>query len=134
MSRQESRPRPCHFASEKVDRPVRRRSAILKLAAFPKCFVDELCLHRTMSVFDWIDRACDALKPLGVSGLEMYPGFLTRFDAPYLADVKSALNEAGFEMPMFCASPDFTSPDPAHRAAEIEKERRMIDVSAALGG
>ncbi|HZP81692.1 MAG TPA: sugar phosphate isomerase/epimerase family protein [Chthonomonadaceae bacterium] len=106
----------------------------MKLAAFPKCYMDELCVHRTMSVFDWIALARDELKPLGVTGLEMYTGFLTSYEPDYLAKVKAALDEAGFVMPMFCASPDFTSPDPAHRRAEIEKERQMIAVSEALGG
>lgn len=106
----------------------------MKLAAFPKCYMDELCVHRTMSVFDWIALARDELKPLGVTGLEMYTGFLTSYAPDYLAKVKAALDEAGFVMPMFCASPDFTSPDPAHRRAEIEKERQMMAVSAALGG
>ena len=27
----------------------------MNLAAFPKCFMDELCVTRTMSVFNWID-------------------------------------------------------------------------------
>jgi hypothetical protein len=26
-----------------------------KLAAFPKCYVDELCVHRTMTLSDWIE-------------------------------------------------------------------------------
>lgn len=106
----------------------------LKLAAFPKCFMDELCVDRTMTVFDWIALAERELKPVGVTGLELYNGFLTGYEPAYVAEVKSALNAAGFEMPMLCVSPDFTSPDPAHRAAEIDKERRMIDLSAALGG
>ena len=25
-----------------------------KLAAFPKCYMDELCVHRTMTLHDWI--------------------------------------------------------------------------------
>ena len=96
--------------------------------------MDELCVHRTMTVFDWIALAEKELKPLGVTGLEMYTGFLTGYDPDYLATVRATLDEAGFVMPMFCASPDFTSPDPAHRQAEVEKERQMIAVSAALGG
>ena len=39
----------------------------VKLAAFPKCYMDELCIHRTMSVFDWIALAEKELKPLGVT-------------------------------------------------------------------
>lgn len=106
----------------------------MKLAAFPKCFMDDLCVHRTMTVFDWIALAEKELKSAGVTGLEMYSGYFESFEPDYLASVKQALNEAGFEMPMLCVSPDFTHPDPAFRQAEIEKEKRMIDLSATLGG
>jgi sugar phosphate isomerase/epimerase len=106
----------------------------VKLAAFPKCYMDDLCVHRTLTVFEWIALAERELKPLGVSGLEMYPGFLLSFEPGYLAEVKAALDAAGFAMPMFCASPDFTHPDPAARAAAVEANRGMIAASAALGG
>src|SRR3569833_4321186 len=96
--------------------------------------MDELCVDRSMSVCDGIDLAERELKPAGVTGLEMYTGFLTSYEPDYLATVQEALTRAGFVMPMLCASPDFTSPDPEHRRAEIEKARQMIDVSAALGG
>lgn len=105
----------------------------MKLAAFPKCYMDDLCIHRTMTLFDWIAIARDELKPLGVTGLEMYHGSLLSWEPGYLADVRAAHEEAKLAMPMFCASPDFTSPDPAHRRAEIEKERQTIAVAAALG-
>jgi len=105
----------------------------LKLAAFPKCFMDELCVHRTMSVFDWIALARDELKPLGVTGLEMYPGFFLRDDQDYLGEVKAALDGAGFAMPMLTPSPDFTKPDPAARAEEVERACRWIDVAAFFG-
>jgi sugar phosphate isomerase/epimerase len=106
----------------------------LKLAAFPKCYMDDLCVHCTMTIFDWITLAEKELKPFGVTGLEMYHGFLISHEPDYLAEVKGALDAAGFAMPMFCASPDFTSPDPAHRRTEVEKQKRMIAASAALGG
>ena len=28
-----------------------------KLSAFPKCYMDELCVTKTMTLFDWIDLA-----------------------------------------------------------------------------
>ena len=43
-----------------------------KLAAFPKCYMDELCVNRTMSLSDWIEIGAT----LGVQGLEFYSGFL----------------------------------------------------------
>ena len=33
-----------------------------KLAAFPKCFMDDLCVHHTMTIFDWIELAVDAWR------------------------------------------------------------------------
>ena len=42
-----------------------------KLAAFPKCFMDELCIQKTMTLLEWIELAAT----LGVDGLELYSGF-----------------------------------------------------------
>jgi len=102
----------------------------MKLAAFPKCFMDAICVDHTMSLMDWIDMAAS----LGVDGLEMYSGFLTSFESDYLGQVRAALNRHDFAMPMMCCSPDFTHPDPVVRREEIERERKMIDVTARLGG
>ena len=102
----------------------------MKLAAFPKCYMDALCVERSMSVFDWIEMA----STLGVDGLEMYPGFFTSLDDAYLGRVRKAIEHRGMVMPMLCCSPDFTHPDAAVRRDEIERERRMIDVTARLGG
>jgi len=102
----------------------------MKLAAFPKCYMDQLVTERSMSVFDWIEMASD----LPVDGLELYDGFLESFDEAYLARVRSALGRRRMAMPMLCYSPDFTSPDPHERHREIEREKRAIDLTAALGG
>jgi sugar phosphate isomerase/epimerase len=99
------------------------------IAAFPKCYMDELCVHRTMSVFDWIAQAA----ALGVDGLEMYPGFLLEIDDPaYIGQVRNAMASHGLRMPMLCASPDFTQRDPQAREREIARMRTMIDVVAAF--
>ena len=38
-----------------------------KLSAFPKCYMDELCVTKTMTLFDWIELA----GTLGVDGVEV---------------------------------------------------------------
>lgn len=101
-----------------------------KLSAFPKCYMDELCVTRTMSLFDWIDLAAT----LDVDGVEMYPGFFESFEPEYLNRIKQHLDKHGLEAPMMCASPDFTNPDPEARRTELEREKHMIDVTAQLGG
>lgn len=102
----------------------------MKLAAFPKCYMDQLVVHRTMTILDWIEMAAD----LPIDGLEFYDGFLTSFEETYLEQVRSALARRGLEMPMLCCSSDFSRPDPAERAREVEREKRMVDLTARLGG
>ena len=99
---------------------------MLPLAAFPKGFFTQL-VERSMSLFEWLDLAAS----LGVDGVELYPLFFESFDAAYLKKVKEALARLKLRMPMMCNSPDLTSPE---RAAEIEKTRRLFDVTAELGG
>lgn len=100
-----------------------------RLAAFPKCFMDQLCVDHTMTVTEWIDLAAT----LGVDGLEFYSGFL-RDEPAFLDEVKQALERHGLAMPMLCCSPDFTQPDPGLLQAEVERERRMIELTAFFGG
>jgi len=83
-----------------------------------------------MSVFDWIEMA----RALDADGLEMYEGFFTSLDEPYLDRVREAIAGAGFAMPMLCCSPDFTSPDPDARKRAVEREALMIRVTRRLGG
>ena len=100
-----------------------------RLAAFPKCYIDELCVHKTMSLAQWIDQA----STLGVDGLEFYSGFLE--DSPgFLRETRSRLDSHGLQMPMLCCSPDFTEQDPGRLQKEIDKEKRMIELTAFFGG
>jgi sugar phosphate isomerase/epimerase len=100
-----------------------------RLAVFPKCFMDDLCVRRTMTLFEWIDLAAT----LDVEGLEFYSGFLEENEA-FLEKTKAALEKHGLEMPMLCCSPDFTQPDPVQLQKEIDREKRMIEITAFFGG
>ena len=102
----------------------------MKIAAFPKCYLDDIAGAGTMSVFDWIDMA----RTLDADGLEMYEGFFTSLDDAYLRSVRDAIADAGFEMPMLCCSPNFTHPDPDERKRAVEREAKMIGVTKLLGG
>lgn len=102
----------------------------MRIAAFPKGDLDAMIVQRTKSVFEWIDQA----RALGVDGLELHTGFLWNGGDDELARVSDALNSAGFEMPMMCASPDFTNPDAATRAREIDEQAEHMRRTRVLGG
>ena len=103
----------------------------VKIAAFPKCYEYEIGLHRTMSVFDWIEMACGQLD---VDGLEMYDRFFESLEPAYLRSVANAVADGGMVIPMLIASPDFTHPDPDERRRAVDYEARMIGVAELLGG
>jgi sugar phosphate isomerase/epimerase len=102
----------------------------LPIAAFPKCYIDQIAGERTMSVFKWITMA----RSLDADGLEMYDGFFTSLEPGYLDQVGEAIHAAGFAMPMLCCSPDFTNPDREARRRAIDHEATLIGVARRLGG
>jgi sugar phosphate isomerase/epimerase len=102
----------------------------MKIAAFPKCYIDDIAVHKTMTLFDWIEMA----KTLPADGLELYEGFLASHDDAYLDQVSDAIRSAGFEMPMMCCSPDFTHPDADARKRALDKEIAMMRITRRLGG
>ena len=101
-----------------------------KLAAFPKAFMHALCIDGSMHLADWINLA----SKLDIDGLEWYAGFLEMNDKNNWAKFRSMAEDYGKVIPMMCCSPDFTHPDKKFRDKEIEKEKRWIDMTYALGG
>ena len=101
-----------------------------KLAAFPKAFMQALCKDGTMKVSEWINLAVK----LDIDGLEWYAGFLEMDDESNWKRFRNEVEANGKSIPMMCCSPDFTHPDAAFREKEIEKQKRWIDMTYALGG
>lgn len=101
-----------------------------KLAAFPKAYMQELCKDGSMSLTEWINLAAK----LDIDGLEWYAGFLEMEDERNWSRFRRQVEDQGKVIPMMCCSPDFTHPDPAFRRKEIDKQKRWIDMTRALGG
>lgn len=89
-----------------------------------------LCKDGTMKLSEWIDLA----SKLDIDGLEWYAGFLEMADESLWADFRKRVEDRGKVIPMMCCSPDFTHPDPGFRKKEIQKQKRWIDMTHALGG
>jgi sugar phosphate isomerase/epimerase len=101
-----------------------------KLAAFPKLYMDDLCLNGSMSLREWIELA----SKLDIDGLEMYTGILDLQDPSRWGEARKIAEDHGLSIPMMCASPDFTHPDPGYRQEQIDREKFWIEMTAALGG
>jgi sugar phosphate isomerase/epimerase len=101
-----------------------------RLAAFPKAFMDQLCVDGSMSVRQWIELAAT----LDIDGLEFYSGFLEFQDRANWGRSRRMVEDHGLRIPMLCCSPDFTHPDPAFRHEQIARQKGWIDMTAELGG
>jgi sugar phosphate isomerase/epimerase len=101
-----------------------------KLAAFPKAWLDDLCVTGKMSLREWIELAAT----LGLDGLEFYSGFLDLREPGSAKTFRDVAADHGLPIPMLCCSPDFTHPDATFRQAQVDAEKSWIDLTADLGG
>lgn len=102
----------------------------MPLAAFPKCFLDALCVDRTMTVEQWIELS----SSFDVDGLEFYWGFTPQENPREWERLRSLVEKQWRSIPMMCYSPDFTKPALAERKEEIETQKRALRATAGLGG
>jgi sugar phosphate isomerase/epimerase len=102
-----------------------------QLAAFPKAYMQQLCVTGEMSLREWIELA----STLDIDGLEMYAGIrdLQGGEASW-SQARRIAADHDLVLPMLCCSPDFSNPDVSFRRTEIDKQREWIDMTAALGG
>jgi sugar phosphate isomerase/epimerase len=101
----------------------------MPLAAFPKCYLDALVVHKTMTNEEWIDLAASQLD---IDGLEFYWPTIPA-DPADQRTLRARVESHALIAAMMCHSPDFISKDPAIRRSEIEKEKAAIRGSAELG-
>ncbi len=101
-----------------------------QLAAFPKAFLDDLCLSGAMKLREWIELAAT----LDIEGLEFYAGFLELKKEKDATLYRRMAEDNELEIPMLCCSPDFTHPDAQFRQRQVDLEKRWIDLTWALGG
>lgn len=101
-----------------------------RLAAFPKAYMDPLCVTGEMTLADWINLA----GTIDVDGLEFYSGMLDLADPAKWPEIRQRMEDQQLAMPMMCCSPDFTHPDAAFRDEQIAEEKQWIAMTAELGG
>src|SRR5436190_14614225 len=97
-----------------------------RISVFPKCWFDDFVQGRR----DYLQWIRDASR-LGGEGIEHYDGFM-HGDAEIAAALQ-ACDDTGQRTSMLCFSPDFTHPDPAERARQVERQKAAIDLTVHFG-
>ena len=98
------------------------------ISVFPKCYFDELVAGER----DYVAWIRDAAT-LGGDGVEHYDEFFRSYEPEDVDPVLEAMRETGQRTSMLCFSPDFTHPDPAERARQVERQKRAVDLAVRLG-
>ena len=101
-----------------------------KIAVFPKCYLDDIIVDKTMSLTDWVNMA----DSLDIDGLEMHKLFFNDKDHKFCLDIRNHCKELGLAIPMMCFSPDFTQPELSARKYALKQQKQAIDLTVLLGG
>jgi sugar phosphate isomerase/epimerase len=102
----------------------------MKISVFPKGEADAIVVHKTLSVFDWLD----SIATLPIDGVELYSRMFFGQDASFVERIGDALGRLNLVMPMLCASPDFTHPSYDQRQREIDQQVEMMRAGHAISG
>lgn len=79
-----------------------------------------------MEVEAWLRQVPD----FGLNAVEIYHGFITPENR---TQVKRWLEELGISVSQLTCAPDFTNPDPAERARQLEEMKTKVETAAELG-
>ncbi len=82
-----------------------------------------------MDLREWLEAAV-ALEP---EGHELHEAFFRGKPTSYAREVSRRAEALGAPVASLCFAPDFTKPQPAERAAEVERQRQAIRLAAELG-
>lgn len=102
----------------------------MKISVFPKGEADAIVIHKTLSVFEWLD----SISTLPIDGVELYSRMFFEQDRSFVGQVGDALHRLNLVMPMLCASPDFTHPSYDQRQREIDVQAEMMRAAHAISG
>lgn len=101
---------------------------IPRISVFPKCYFDAL-VSGEMDYIAWIRSAA----ALGGDGVEHYDGFFRSYADEDVDPILDAMSDTRQTSSMLCFSPDFTHPDAAERARQVERQQAAIDLTVRLG-
>jgi len=100
----------------------------MKLSCLPVSLYDDLTAGRR-TLKDWFEFAAQ----LGLAGADISVVHLASREGPYLQTLRRQAEAAGVEIAMMVTYSDFTHPDAAERARQVDELRANIAAAAHLG-
>jgi sugar phosphate isomerase/epimerase len=100
----------------------------MKLSCLPVSFFDEI-ISRRMSVGEWARMGCE----LGLDAVDLSILFVPDRSAAGVAALRKQIESEGMHVAMITSYPDFTHPDAAQRARELDLETQAIEVAHDMG-
>jgi sugar phosphate isomerase/epimerase len=101
----------------------------MKLSCLPVSFFPQI-INGQMSIAEWARIG----REVGLDAIDLSVLFLQSLEPAYLQRVRNEIESEGMRVLMVTSYPDFTHPDPAERARQIERERAYIEAVGRLGG
>jgi sugar phosphate isomerase/epimerase len=100
----------------------------VKLSCLPVSFFQSI-VDGAMPLEEWLAFA----REIGLDGTECSLGFVEPIGRLTGAQVRRLCDAAGVEVSMVTCHPDYTSPDPAERARQVEDMARNLSLAVELG-
>lgn len=100
----------------------------MKLSCLPVSLFPSI-VDGQMHLREWLAFA----KELGLDGTECSLGFVEPIGRYGVDEMRRLCDEIGIAVSMVTCHPDFTSPDPAERARQVEDMGRNLETAVALG-
>jgi sugar phosphate isomerase/epimerase len=100
----------------------------VKLSCLPVSFFQSI-VDGQMPIDEWLSFA----KEIGLDGTECSLGFVQPIGRLTGAEMRRLCDRAGVEVSMVTCHSDYTSPDPAERARQVEDMGRNLALAAELG-
>lgn len=100
----------------------------MQLSCLPVSFYPELSAGR-MTLRDWARMGAEIGLDAVDASVLMFPDHAPET----LARLRREVEDEGMSLLMLTSYPDFTHPDGGQRARELDEERRVVEMAAALG-
>jgi sugar phosphate isomerase/epimerase len=101
---------------------------VVKLSCLPVSFFQSI-LDGQMSLGEWVAFA----KEIGLDGTECSLAFVQPIGKATASEMRGLCDDAGIAVSMVTCHPDFTHPDPAERARNLDDMRRNVGIAVELG-